>query len=139
MKCEEPMRPKCSLPIRHILNSIKLGFLTDDTIKRSARFELMKQLTTSESESHDRNFRNFEEELRWLCKQFDLEQNKRMFSQMEGIPFILIKIFGRMDRETYNKLIHRPDFFELEIPVCENCYIGLTEYMISEKCQRDKQ
>jgi hypothetical protein len=52
---------------------------------------------------------------------------------MYGIPLLMIKIFGRMNRSSYNRLIKRPDFNELEVPVCEICYMSLTDYQLSDK------
>lgn len=66
-----------------------------------------------------------------------------MLKEIENIPLIMIKIFGWMDQKTYLNLQRRQDWKNLEVPVCEDCFIQLTGYLVeartSTKLNNSKQ
>lgn len=49
---------------------------------------------------------------------------------MEHIPSLIIKIFGRMTQKRYEDLKKSKEYLDVEIPVCEECYTKLTEYIV---------
>jgi len=62
--------------------------------------------------------------------EFDDNDVENPFSKSKNIPPIIMKIWGRISEEKYQKLKNNSSWLDLTVTVCTDCYLNFTSMYI---------